>query len=175
MISRGSSSIERQIISRVRSSIQRGIISRVINCFCKSQFFKITGDFQDRHFSFHDRIPKWPRYLPADTWLTWQQGLRSKSLRKHKAVRRAEIYEPVETARIHRLAAKTTQGMSIDTLASVTADSSAEKESGNMEIDGNSSTMSKMERARLLLSKNQFKKLVLRQKKEKIRKTGRKV
>ncbi|KAL3900377.1 MAG: hypothetical protein SGCHY_001385 [Lobulomycetales sp.] len=103
------------------------------------------------------------------------KGLRSKSLRKHKAVRRAEIYEPVETARIHRLAAKTTQGMSIDTLASVTADSSAEKESGNMEIDGNSSTMSKMERARLLLSKNQFKKLVLRQKKEKIRKTGRKV
>lgn len=80
------------------------------------------------------------------------KGLRSKILRKHKAVRRADIYGPVEDARRLRLDTKIQAAKAARPEMKIDA---AVKPTDSMEIDSTISNMSKMEKARLLLSKNQ--------------------
>lgn len=92
------------------------------------------------------------------------KGLRSKIKRKHKATRRSEIYGPAEAARALRLAEKTRvalQGVKSEIVVDSPRDDSC------MQVDSKMSVMTKMEKARLMLSRNQYKKLVLKQKKEK--------
>ncbi|KAJ3125594.1 hypothetical protein HK098_008393 [Nowakowskiella sp. JEL0407] len=97
------------------------------------------------------------------------KGLRSKSKRKFKTIRRNEIYAPVEDARTERLAEKQAALAQAPSVLAEKIETEHLEQNVNMEDDMNvesATPKSKLEMDRLFLSRRKFKAKVKEEKKQ---------